>query len=79
MDVVTKPRLLDEVRQVLRRHHYSLRTEKSYLYWIRFYIQFAGRRHPRELGPDEVERFLTWLATVRRVNFRDRQEGGFTG
>ena len=67
MDVVTKPRLLDEVRQVLRRHHYSLRTEKSYLYWIRFYIRFAGRRHPRELGPEEVERFLTWRATVRRV------------
>ena len=67
MEVVTKPRLLDEVRHGLRRHHCSVRTEKSYLYWIRFYIRFAGRRHPHELGPEESERFLTWLATVRRV------------
>ena len=67
MEVVTKPRLLDEVRHGLRRHHCSVRTEKSYLYWIRFYIRFAGRRHPRELGPEESERFLTWLAAARRV------------
>ena len=76
MDVVTKPRLLDDVRQVLRRHHYSLRTEKSYLYWIRLYIHFTGRRHPRELGPDEVERFLTWLATARRVAASLQNEAG---
>lgn len=68
MDVVPKPRLLDEVRLVLRRHHYSFKTEKSYLYWIRFYIRFSGLRHPRELGSDHIERFLTWLAAVRRVS-----------
>ncbi|MBI2803229.1 MAG: integron integrase [Gammaproteobacteria bacterium] len=68
MDVVPKPRLLDEVCLVLRRHYYSLKTEKSYLYWIRFYIRFAGRRHPRDLGPDDIERFLTWLAAARQVS-----------
>ncbi len=67
MDVDPKPRLLDEVRQVMRRHHYRYRTEKTYLYWIRFFILFCGLRHPRELGPLEVEQFLTWLATAHKV------------
>lgn len=75
MDVVTKPRLLDEVRQISRRHHYSVRTEKSYRYWIRFYIRFTGRRYPRELESEEIERFPTWLATARRVARFDPEPG----
>jgi site-specific recombinase XerD len=57
-----KPRLLDQVRDCLRRRHYSLRTEKSYVAWIRRYILFHGKRHPREMGPEEVSAFLSHLA-----------------
>jgi Phage integrase, N-terminal SAM-like domain len=52
-----RPRLLDEVRRRLRLKHYSLRTEKAYLYWIRRYIHANGRRHPREIAVIAVERF----------------------
>ena len=61
------PMLLDRVREVLRRHHYALATERTYVHWIRMFVRFHGRRHPRDLGPADVERFLTWLATERNV------------
>ena len=51
-------RLLDRVREALRLHHYSRRTEKAYVHWIRRYILFHGKRHPAEMGADEVTRFL---------------------
>jgi integron integrase len=62
-----RPRLLDEVRSRLRLKHYSLRTEKAYLYWIRRYIHVNDRRHPRELDGVAVERFLSRLATDHDV------------
>lgn len=61
------PRLLDQLRQHLRARHYSLRTEQVYLDWVRRFIRFHGLRHPRELGPLEVEAFLTHLAVERQV------------
>ena len=61
------PRLLQQVRNRIRRLHYSYRTEQAYIHWIRFFILFSGKRHPRETGKPEVERFLTHLATVRNV------------
>jgi len=54
----SKPRLLEQVRQAIRRLHYSLRTEETYLHWIRRFIYFHGKRHPRDLGPAEVTAFL---------------------
>ena len=65
---LTKPRLLDEVRDRLRLKHYSLRTEQSYVDWIKRYIWFHDKRHPLDLGPREVEAFLTDLAVVRKVS-----------
>ena len=62
------PRLLDQVRERLRVKHYSLRTETAYLGWIRRYILFHGKRHPREMGKEEVESFLTHLAVERTVS-----------
>jgi site-specific recombinase XerD len=59
--------LLGEVRRRLRVKHYSLRTEKAYLQWIRRYIRQHGMRHPREMGGAEVEAFLSRLATRDRV------------
>ena len=62
-----KPKLLDEVRRVIRFRHYSLRTETTYCEWIRRFILFHGKRHPRELGAAEVTAFLTHLAADRQV------------
>ena len=62
-----QPRLLDQVRNAIRRKHYSLRTEDSYVHWIKRFIYFHGKRHPRDLGEAEVTAFLNDLARVRNV------------
>ncbi|OGB92016.1 MAG: integrase [candidate division NC10 bacterium RIFCSPLOWO2_02_FULL_66_22] len=61
------PKLLDQVRERIRVKHYSLRTEDAYLHWIRRFIFFHGKRHPREMGAPEAEAFLSHLATAGRV------------
>ena len=61
------PKLPEEVRDLIRTRHYSYRTEEAYLYWIRQYILFHGKRHPAEMGPAEVSQFLTHLAVKREV------------
>ena len=61
------PKLLDLVRARIRVLHYSIRTEKSYVYWIRSYIRFNKYRHPKEMGIREVEAFLSFLAVERNV------------
>ena len=65
-------RLLDQVRERIRYLHYSLSTEKTYLYWTRFFIRWHGRNgtmtHPRDMGAKQVEAFLTMLATERKVS-----------
>src|SRR5687767_11334474 len=62
------PRLLDQVREVIRRKHYSLRTEDIYVDWVRRFVRFCDLRHPRECGAAEVEAFLTQLAMHGRVS-----------
>jgi integron integrase len=62
-----KPRLLDRVREEIRSRHYSRRTEKAYVAWIRRYIFFHGKRHPLEMGGPEVSKFLTSLAVDGQV------------
>ena len=77
-----KARLFDQVREVMRFHHYSLRTEKTYLQWIRRYLVFhrqptpgpseegkgkGGWRHPAEMGATEAAAFLSHLASARSV------------
>jgi integron integrase len=64
---MTAPRLLDQVRAAIRARHYSRRTEEAYIHWIRRFIVFHGKRHPRELGAAEVTAFVTWLAVDRQV------------
>lgn len=61
-------RLLDQVREQARYLHYSLSTEKAYVYWTRFFVRWSGMRHPRDMGRAEVEAFLTMLANQRRVS-----------
>jgi len=64
----TKPKkLLDQVRDALRLKHYSIRTENSYVDWIRRYILFHHKRHPAEMGAAEIEAFLTHLAVEEHV------------
>ena len=61
------PRLLDQVRDAIRRRHYSYRTEQTYVHWIKRFIYFSGKRHPREMGAAEVTAFLSHLASERDV------------
>lgn len=61
-------RLLDQVRERARYLHYSLSTEKLYVYWVRFFIRWHGMKHPRDMGAEQVEAFLTMLAAERRVS-----------
>jgi integron integrase len=61
------PRLLQQVRERVRLRHYSIRTEQAYVSWIRRFILANGKRHPRDMGAIEVERFLTRLAVEGRV------------
>ena len=63
-----RPRLLDQVRNQLRTLHYSYRTEQQYLFWVRRFILFHGKRHPAEMAAAEVEAFLTHLAVDRQVS-----------
>src|SRR6266545_1534972 len=60
-------RLLDRVRGKIRVKHYSIRTEQAYVDWIKRFIVFHGKRHPSELGPADVESFLTHLAVEYTV------------
>ncbi len=62
-----KPKLLDQVRAKIRFKHYSIRTEQTYVDWIRRYILFHDKRHPQEMGKQEVEQFLSHLAVERTV------------
>ena len=62
------PRLLDQVRDAVRTRHYSYRTEQTYVAWIRRFILFHGKRHPAEMGRDEIQRFLSALAVDRQVS-----------
>jgi integron integrase len=63
-----KPKLLDQVRNIMRTAHYSRRTEDSYCDWMKRFILFHAKRHPREMGEEEVGAFLTHLAVNRNVS-----------
>ena len=62
-----KLRFLDQCREVLRFKQMSLRTEQAYVHWVRRFILWSGKRHPREMGAPEVRAFLTHLAAERNV------------
>ena len=60
-------RLLDQVRDAIRRRHYSPRTEETYVHWIKRFIYFHNKRHPRDMGETEATAFLNYLARDREV------------
>jgi integron integrase len=63
----SKPKLLEQVRDRIRVKHYSLRTEDAYVHWIKRFIFFHNKRHPKDMSAPEVEAFLSHLATQRNV------------
>jgi integron integrase len=60
-------KLLDQYSEFLRNRHYSLRTEKTYIGWVRQYILFHNKRHPREMGVPEINDFITHLVNQKTV------------
>ena len=64
----TAPRLLDQVRDRIRRKHYSVRTEQAYLHWVKAFVRFHAMKHPAGMGASEIESFLTYLAVERHVS-----------
>jgi site-specific recombinase XerD len=67
-DAGSRPKLLDQVRYAIRTRHYSRRTEQAYVHWIRRYIVFHDKKHPSAMGAPEIAKYLSWLATERRVS-----------
>jgi integron integrase len=67
-EATSRPKLLDQVRDAIRSRHCSRRTEQAYVDWIRRYIVFHHKKHPSTMGAPEIARFLSWLATARRVS-----------
>ena len=63
-----KPKLLDQMKSIMRMKHYSLQTEKSYVQWVRRYIYFHNKRHPEEMGALDVQKFLSYLAVEQNVS-----------
>ena len=62
-----KPKLLDILVEKIRLKHYSKSTEQTYYYWCKNYILYHNKRHPNEMGRDEIEQFLTHLAIEKKV------------
>ena len=67
-------KLMDQVHEVLRYHHYGKRTEEAYSRWIRWFIKYNGTRHPKDMGKAEVEAFLTHLAVDRNVSISTQNQ-----
>lgn len=73
MDAIA-PTLLGRVREVIRYKHYSIRMERAYVEWVRRFVAFHGRRHPRDMGAEEVRAFLTHLAVEADVAASTHQQ-----
>ena len=73
LELPSQPKLLDQLRGRLRVKHYSIRTEQAYVDWVRRFVLFHGKRHPRALGQHEAEAFLTHLGGTRAGFRRPRR------
>jgi len=63
-----QPKLIPQMREVLNRNHYSRNTELTYVYWVKQYIYFHKKQHPKDLGTEHLEQFLTHLAVKKKVS-----------
>ncbi len=62
-----KPKLLDQIRQRIRTKHYSIRAEEAYVRWVKRFVLFHNKRHPVEMGEQEINAFLSHLAVKGKV------------
>jgi site-specific recombinase XerD len=60
-------KLLDQMCAAIRLKHYSYRTEESYVDWARRFILFHNKRHPKDMGAEEIQAFISHLATERHL------------
>jgi len=60
-------KLLDQVRHVIRKKHYSIRTEQAYTDWIKRFILYHGKKHPRDMGESEISKYISYLAVEQNV------------
>lgn len=60
-------KLIDQLRNEIRYRHYSIRTEKAYIDWVKRFIHFHDRQHPNTMGEKEIKQFLNWIATKGNV------------
>jgi integrase len=60
-------KLLEQMRQEIRVRHYSIRTERAYIDWVKRYIYFHNKQHPNEMGEQAIRQFINWLATTQKV------------
>lgn len=67
-------KLRDLIREHMKARHYSYRTEETYWFWIKRYILFYGKRHPKDMGAAEIKKFLTHLALVQKVSARKQNQ-----
>ena len=65
---INKPKLLDQLRAIIPTKHYSLRTEESYIQWIKRFIIFHNKRHPNEMSEVEINQFLSHLAVKKECS-----------
>ena len=62
------PKLLDQLRELLKKKHYSYKTEQSYVQWVKRYILFNNKHHPKDMGEQEITQFLSHLAVKENVS-----------
>lgn len=62
-----KPKILEQVRHLMRMRHMSHKTERSYVAYMRDYILFHNKRHPKEMGVEEIRDYLSYLAVEKNV------------
>ena len=67
IQIMQKPKLLDQVRNLMRLRHLSHKTERVYVSYIREFILFHDKRHPKEMGVDKIRKYLTHLAVEKNV------------
>jgi site-specific recombinase XerD len=65
--ITRPPRLVDQIREVVRLKHFSPKTEKSYLYYIHDFIVFHDKKHPKEMGANEIRSYLAHWAIQKNV------------
>ncbi len=64
-------KLLDQVRHVIRKKHYSIRTEQAYTDWIKRFILFHGKKHPKDMGESEISAYISYLAVNPHVALKN--------